>query len=81
MRLGEYLRSADISQARFAVLLGVRRATISRYISGTKIPPATDMLKIWDLSRGLVGLDDWMPPHSAGRTALTATKLSANIKY
>jgi hypothetical protein len=77
MRLGEYLQLADIPQAKFAVLLGVRRATISRYISGTKIPSATDMLKIWGLSRGLVGLDDWMPPHSAGRTVLTASKLSA----
>jgi len=79
MRLGEYLQLADIPQAKFAVLLGVQRATISRYISGTKIPPATDMLKIWDLSRGLVGLDDWMPPHSAGRTALTATRCDGSI--
>ena len=61
MRLGEYLRLADIPQAKFAVLLGVQRATISRYISGTKIPPATDMLKIWGLSHGAVALDDWVP--------------------
>ena len=81
VRLGEYLQLADIPQAKFAVLLGVQRATVSRYISETKIPPVTDMLKIWGLSHGAVGLDDRMPPHSAGRTALTATKLSANIKY
>jgi hypothetical protein len=62
------------------VLLGVRRSTANSYISGTKIPPTTDMLKIWGLTRGLVALDDWMPPHSAGRTALTASKLYANIK-
>jgi hypothetical protein len=31
------------------------------------------MLKIWGLSQGAVGLDDWVPPHSAERTTLTAT--------
>ena len=71
MRLGEYLRSADISQARFAVLLGVRRATISRYISGTKIPSATVVLKIRDLSKGAVALDDWAPEKKIRRAAAT----------
>jgi hypothetical protein len=69
MRLGEYLQLVGTPQAKFAVLLGVQRATVGRYISGTKIPPTTDMLKIWGLTRGLVALDDWMPLHSAGRTA------------
>ena len=61
MRLGEYLQLADISQTRFAAQIGVRRATISRYISGTKIPSATVVLKIRDLSKGAVALDDWAP--------------------
>ena len=65
MRLGEYLQLADIPQAKFAVLLGVQRATISRYISGTKIPPVTEMLKIWGLSKGAVALDDWVPEKKA----------------
>ena len=38
MRLGEYLQLADISQTRFAAQIGVRQATISRYISGEQIP-------------------------------------------
>jgi predicted transcriptional regulator len=57
MRLGEYLRSADISQRRIAALLGVRQATVSRYVSETQIPPAAVMLKIWGLSGGAVALD------------------------
>ena len=52
MRLGEYLQLADISQTRFAALIGVRQATVSRYISGTKIPSATVALKIRQLSQG-----------------------------
>ena len=46
---------------RFAALLGVQQATVSRYISGTKIPPVTVVLKIRDLSKGAVALDDWAP--------------------
>jgi predicted transcriptional regulator len=61
MRLGEFLRSAEISQVQFATLLGVQQATVSRYISGTKIPSATVVLKIRDLSKGAVALDDWAP--------------------
>jgi predicted transcriptional regulator len=61
MRLGKYLRSAEISQVRFATLLGVRQATVSRYISGTKIPSVTAVLKIRDISKGAVALDDWAP--------------------
>jgi predicted transcriptional regulator len=52
---------ADISQTRFAALIGVRQATVSRYISGTKIPSTTVVLKIRDLSKGAVALDDWVP--------------------
>ena len=67
VRLGEYLQLADIPQAKFAVLLGVQRATVSRYISGTKIPPVTEMLKIWGLSKGAVALDDWAPERKIRR--------------
>jgi predicted transcriptional regulator len=70
MRLGEYLQLADISQTRFAALLGVQQATVSRYISGTKIPSATVVLKIRDLSKGAVALDDWAPLKKRRRDAL-----------
>jgi hypothetical protein len=39
MRLGEYLQLAEISQTRFAAQIGVRQATISRYISGADSNP------------------------------------------
>ena len=69
MRLGEYLQLADISQTRFAALIGVQQATVSRYISGTKIPSATVVLKIRDLSKGAVALDDWAPEQKIRRRA------------
>jgi transcriptional regulator with XRE-family HTH domain len=61
MRLGEFLQSANISQTRFAAQIGVRQATISRYISGEQIPSTSIVVKIRDISKGAVGLDDWVP--------------------
>jgi hypothetical protein len=62
MRLGEYLRSVDVSQTRFAALIGVRQATtICRYILGEQVPSVPIVVKIRDLSGGAVGLDDWVP--------------------
>jgi transcriptional regulator with XRE-family HTH domain len=61
MRLGEYLRSAEISQTRFAAQIGVRQATISRYVSGEQVPSTPIVLKIRALSKGAVALDDWVP--------------------
>jgi transcriptional regulator with XRE-family HTH domain len=52
---------ADIPQARFAMQVGVRQATISRYISGEQIPSPPIVVKIQDLSHGAVELDDWLP--------------------
>jgi hypothetical protein len=70
MRLGPYLQLADISQVRFAGKIGVRQATISRYILGKQVPSVPIVVKIRDLSSGAVGLDwercelrgsDWLP--------------------
>jgi hypothetical protein len=66
MRLGEYLRSVNVSQRRFAAQIGVRQATVSRYISGEQIPSTPLVLKIRDLSKGAVALDDWAPEKRSG---------------
>ena len=69
MRLREYLQSADISQTRFAAQIGVRQATISRYISGEQIPSTPIVVRIRDLSQGAVALDDWAPEKKTRRRA------------
>jgi hypothetical protein len=46
-----------------------RQATVSRYVSGTKIPSATVVLKFRDLSKGAVALDDWVPEKKIRRRA------------
>jgi len=70
MRLGEFLRLADLPQAKFATLIGVRQATISRYISGEQIPSTPIVLKIRALTEGAVTLDDWLPEKKIRRRAV-----------
>ena len=67
MRLREYLRSAEISQTRFAAQVGVRQATICRYILGEQVPSVPIVVRIRDLSGGAVGLDDWLPEKKTRR--------------
>jgi DNA-binding transcriptional regulator YdaS (Cro superfamily) len=69
MRLGEFLRSADISQTRFAALIGLRQPSISRYISGTQNPSATTTRKIQSAMQGVVGPGDWVPEKKTRRRA------------
>jgi DNA-binding transcriptional regulator YdaS (Cro superfamily) len=61
MRLGEYLRSADISQTRFAAQIGMRQPTVSRLVAGTQNPSALTALRIRDATQGAVGPGDWAP--------------------
>ena len=61
MRLAEFLRLTATPQAKFAAQVGVRQATISRYILGEQVPSVPIVVKIRDLSGGAVGLDDWLP--------------------
>jgi DNA-binding transcriptional regulator YdaS (Cro superfamily) len=67
MRLGEYLRSVDVSQVQFAAQIGVRQPTVSRLVAGTQNPSATVVLKIRDASQGAVGPEDWAPKRKIRR--------------
>jgi transcriptional regulator with XRE-family HTH domain len=70
MRLAEFLRLTATPQAKFAVQIGVRQATISRYVSG-KIPPsAAVMARICDVSQGAVGPGDWAPEKKIRRPSI-----------
>jgi DNA-binding transcriptional regulator YdaS (Cro superfamily) len=70
MRLGEYLRSADISQTRFAAQIGLRQPSVSRLISGMQNPSATTTRKIQSATQGAVGPADWAPVKKRRRAAL-----------
>jgi hypothetical protein len=69
MRLAEFLRLTATPQAKFAAQVGVRQATISRYISGEQIPSTPIVLKVRALTGGAVALDDWLPEKKIRRRA------------
>jgi hypothetical protein len=75
MRLREFLRVTATPQARFAAQIGVRQATISRYISGEQIPATPIVLKIRDLSHGAVARDDWVPEKKPRRRDALLTRV------
>ena len=70
MRLREFLRSAEISQTRFAAQIGARQPTVSRLVAGTQNPSALTALRIRDASGGAVGgPGDWKPEKKIRRRA------------
>ena len=69
MRLGEYLRSVDVSQVQFAAQIGVRQPTVSRLVAGMQNPSATTTRKIQNATQGTLGPGDWTPQKKVRRRA------------
>ena len=46
--LTEHLKVRHISQSAFAARIGVTQATVSRWLSGSKVPRASSLHKIAD---------------------------------
>ena len=69
MKLADYMYKHGITPAQLRRMLGVRsRATISRYLSGDRIPSHKIRLKIQRLTNGQVTLEDLLdtsPPKCA----------------
>lgn len=61
MRLAEYLKSNDISYAEFAKQIGAKsRATVYRYINGTRKAPSREMMEnIREVTGGAVTANDF----------------------
>ena len=59
MQLKNYLHLNNISASDFALNIGVCRATISRWIGGSRFPSKKLMLKIYTNTNGLVKVDDF----------------------
>jgi DNA-binding transcriptional regulator YdaS (Cro superfamily) len=70
MRLGEFLRSAEISQTWFAAQIGVRQPSVSRLVAGMQNPSPTTTRKIQSATQGAVGPGDWAPLKKRRRSAV-----------
>ena len=54
MKLKEYLKLNKISNKEFSKLIGITPVSISRYISGERIPEKEIVLKIFEFTHGSV---------------------------
>jgi predicted transcriptional regulator len=62
MKLADFLSQRAMSQTEFANSVGVTTASISRYISGDRLPSAAVMRKIREVTEGKVTPDDLVEP-------------------
>ena len=59
MKLNEYLKANGIGQSEFARLCGVSKQLVWYWASGRVIPRYDMMLKIRDITLGVVSLESW----------------------
>jgi predicted transcriptional regulator len=60
MTLADYLAAKKISQAEFAQSIGVSQVAVSRYVSGQRMPRKNWLLKIRQVTGGLVTGNDFL---------------------
>ena len=60
MKLLNWLKSNDISQRKFAAMIGVDFTTINKYCSGERLPSRDVAVKIEDITNGEVDIRSWL---------------------
>lgn len=58
-KLSEYLENNGLTQSEFASLIGVKQATVSRYLAGESIPEPEIMSKIFKKTKGEITPNDF----------------------
>lgn len=61
LNLKKYLKINMLTQQQFALTIGKKQTTVSRYILGNRIPTTSVILKIHEVTGGLVSYNDWYP--------------------
>lgn len=61
MQLAHFLSMTKISKAEFAAKIGVNPVSLSRYLSGDRIPHRKQMALIREHTQGAVTADDFFP--------------------
>lgn len=65
MKLQDFLKENSLTHAAFAEMVGVRQATINRYVRGERFP-SPDMIKtIQKVTAGRVAVADWYDAEAA----------------
>lgn len=60
MKLADYLNEQNLRQEEFAARLGVEQATVSRYLSGKRMPTRRILEVIVEITSGRVTPNDFM---------------------
>lgn len=60
-RIVEWLAAAELKQSDFAEQCGVLQGTVSRWVSGTRMPRPEQMQRIIRASRGFIQPQDFYP--------------------
>jgi len=64
MKLIDYLKESGLKQEDFAALVGVTQGRISQLVAGDS-PSLPLALRIFDETKGRVGLSDWQTAEAA----------------
>jgi len=64
MRLGDWLKQSGKTQEEFGALIGADTSTVSRYISGERMPSLKKLTRISDVTGGVVTATDFVPDAS-----------------
>lgn len=67
MNLDAYMTTAGLTDRRFAELIGVDRATVSRWRRGKIKPSWVQIARIGDVTKGKVTANDFTPVRSMHR--------------
>jgi transcriptional regulator with XRE-family HTH domain len=60
MTLKEYLDLSKSRQSDFVALTGFAPGTVSRWLSGDRVPSRSAIVRIQDVTKGAVTFADWM---------------------
>jgi len=72
-KLGTYLKKAGLSHKAFGEAIGVKQATINRYVNGDRFPSQEIILKISQATAGEISPADWFSVENITPVAFDAT--------
>jgi len=67
MTLSEFMAWKDIGDAEMARYIGVSRVSVVRYRNGERRPEWHVLVRIRDVTGGIVTADSFMPPYRRGQ--------------
>lgn len=73
MKLGDFLKNNDLTQAEFAAWVGIDQSAVAKYVGG-RIPREEVMRRIFKVTNGAVRADDFydLPTKAAARRTAAA---------